>query len=151
MLNSGCTKHPVADRVVAVSGDDARMNAAIAKARATVGTFVTALRAPKKSQSRFSVKIPIPNGNGSEHFWLSDVRYDGSVFSGKIDNDPETVNTVKLGQAVSARAAEISDWMYVDHGKLIGGYTLRALRDRLSPSDRAEFDRSLPFKVDSRT
>ncbi len=124
------------------------MNAAIAKARSTFDTFVTALRAPKKSQSRFSVKIRISNGDGSEHFWLSDVRYDGSVISGKIDNEPETVSTVKLGQAVSARPAEISDWMYVDRGKLVGGYTLRALRDRLSPSDRAEFDRSLPFKIE---
>ena len=38
-----------------------------------------------------------------------------------------------------------SDWMYVDHGKLVGGYTLR---DRLSPSERPEFDRSVPFKVE---
>ena len=39
--------------------------------------------------------------------------------------------------------------MYVDHGKLVGGYTLRVLRDGLSPAERAEFDRSIPFKIDS--
>ena len=70
-----------------------------------------------------------------------------AVFSGKISNDPEKVTTVTVGQAVSARPATISDWMYVDHGKLVGGYTLRVLRDRFS-SDRAEFDRSIPFKVE---
>ena len=147
MLNSGCTKRPVVEQVVAVSADDAGMNAAIAKARATVGTFVTALRAPKKSQSRFAVKVRITDEDAHEHFWLSDVRYDGSEFSGKIANDPETVKTVEFGQAVTARPAEISDWMYVDHGKLVGGYTLRLLRDRLSPSDRAELDRSVPYSV----
>ena len=148
VLSAGCTKVPVAEQVVQVSSDDARMNAAIAKARATVGTFVRALRAPKASQWRFSIKVKISEADAREHFWLSDVRYDGSVFSGKIANDPDVVTTVEFGQAVSARPAEISDWMYVDHGKLVGGYTTRVLRDRLSPSDRAEFDRSVPFKVE---
>jgi uncharacterized protein YegJ (DUF2314 family) len=148
IVSLGCTARPVVDRVISVPSDDPQMNAAIAKARATVDDFVSVLRAPKASQSMFSVKIPISDGDEREHFWLSGVRYDGSEFSGKIDNDPETVKTVKLGQAVSARSAEISDWMYVDHGKLVGGYTLRVLRDRMSPSDRAEFDRSVPFKVE---
>jgi uncharacterized protein YegJ (DUF2314 family) len=148
MLGPGCTSRPVVDRVEQVSSDDARMNAAIAKARATAGTFVRALRAPKASQSGFSIKIRVAEGEAREHFWLSNVRYDGSVFSGEIDNEPETVNTVKMGQAVSARPGEISDWMFVDHGKLVGGYTTRVLRDRLSPHDRAEFDRSVSFKVE---
>jgi hypothetical protein len=99
-LSSGCSKDPVAARVVGVSADDAPMNAAMAK------------------------------------------------FSGKIANDPERVFTVEVDQVVSARAAEISDWMYVDTGKLVGGYTVRVLRDRFSPSDRAEFDRSMPFRVE---
>ncbi len=148
MLGTGCTARAVAERVVPVSADDPVMNAAIAKARATVGAFETALRAPKASQSGFSIKIPVADGDEIEHFWLSNVRFDGSEFSGKIDNEPETVKTVKMGQAVSARPTEISDWMYVDHGKLVGGYTVRVLRDRLSPADRAEFDRSMPFKVE---
>ena len=147
VVGGGCTK-PYGDRVERVSADDAVMNAAIARARATVGTFETALRAPKASQSRFSLKIRIADGDNGEHFWLSDVRFDGAVFSGNIANDPDMVTTVTVGQAVSARPAEISDWMYVDHGKLVGGYTLRVLRDRFSPADRAEFDRTRPFKVE---
>jgi len=133
---------------VPVSADDPIMNAAIAKARATVDIFETALRAPKASQAGFSIKIPIADGDDIEHFWLSKVRFDGSEFSGKIANSPETVHTVKMGQTVSVRAAEISDWMFIDHAKLVGGYTLRVLRDRLSPADRAEFDRSVPFQVE---
>ena len=147
-LNAGCSNRPVADRIAQVASDDAVMNAAIARARATAGTFVRALRAPKPSQSRFSIKVRIADGDEREHFWLSDVRYAGHVFSGKIDNDPEVVATVKLGQAVTVRPGEISDWMYVDHGKLVGGYTLRVLRDRFSQSERAEFDRSVPFTVE---
>jgi uncharacterized protein YegJ (DUF2314 family) len=148
ILAPACARGEVRDRVVKVPADDPTMNAAIAKARATVGTFVTALRSHTASRSRYSVKIRITDGDANEHFWLSDVSYDGSVFRGRIDNDPETVKNVTLGQPVSARATEISDWMYVDHGVLVGGYTLRVLRDAMSPSDRAEFDKSIPFKVE---
>ena len=136
------------DRVVSVPADDPAMNAAIAKARATVETFVTALRSPKPSQSMFSIKIRVSDGDAVEHFWLSAVSFDGAVFRGRIANDAETVKTVTFGEPVSARPAEISDWMYVDHGVLVGGYTLRVLRDMMSPSERAAFDKSIPFKVE---
>ena len=147
LLATECTKETSADPVVPVLSDDPRMNAAIAKARATVGTFEAALRSPKPSQSGFSVKVRITDGDRAEHFWTSGVTYDGSVFHGRIDNDPETVTTVKAGQAVSVRPNHISDWMYVDHGVLVGGFTVRALRDALSPAERAELDKSLPFKI----
>jgi uncharacterized protein YegJ (DUF2314 family) len=69
------------------------------------------------------------------------------VFHARIDNDPEVVKSVKLGQAVTVRPQDISDWMYVDHGVLVGGYTLRVIRDAMTPAERAELDKSLPFKI----
>lgn len=123
------------------------MNAAIAKARSTVGTFEAALRSPKPSQSGFSVKVRITDGDRIEHFWTSHVTYDGASFHARLDNDPEVVTTVKLDQVVSVRPKDASDWMYVDDGVLVGGYTMRALRDALSASDRADFDKSVPFTI----
>jgi uncharacterized protein YegJ (DUF2314 family) len=38
--------------------------------------------------------------------------------------------------------------MFVENGKLVEGYTLRVLRDSMSASERADFDKSVPFKVD---
>jgi uncharacterized protein YegJ (DUF2314 family) len=146
VLTTGATQVPPSG-VVSVPADDARMNAAIAKARSTVRTFEAALRSPKPSQYGFSVKVRIDGGGNAEHFWTSGVTYDGTVFHARIANDPEVVTTVKLGQAVSVHPRDISDWMYVDDGVLVGGYTLRALRDALSPADRAELDKRLPFKV----
>jgi hypothetical protein len=37
--------------------------------------------------------------------------------------------------------------MYIDKGVLVGGYTIRVLRDTMSPTDRADFDKSVPFEV----
>ena len=77
------------------------------------------------------------------------VTFDGESFKGTVNDRPEKVTSVKPGQKLSVKPTEISDWMYVDHNrKLVGGYTLRALRDSLSDAARADFDRSKSFKVE---
>jgi uncharacterized protein YegJ (DUF2314 family) len=52
-----------------------------------------------------------------------------------------------LGQLVSVNPNEISDWLYVDDGKLVG-YTVRAHYIELSPQQKQEFDRAADFKID---
>jgi uncharacterized protein YegJ (DUF2314 family) len=143
-----CNKKQAADKVTYVAADDPKMNAAIDKARATINTFIVVLKNPKAGQTQFSVKMPVTDGKQTEHMWLFPVSYDGKKFHGTINNDPELVKNVKLGQKVSIETSQISDWMYVENGKLVGGYTLRVLREAMPPSERAEFDRSVPFTVD---
>jgi uncharacterized protein YegJ (DUF2314 family) len=83
-----------------------------------------------------------------EHMWVQPVDFANGKFTGELANDPEFVKSVKAGQVVSAPRDEISDWMYVENGKLVGGYTLRVLRETLSSTERAEFDKSLPFRIE---
>jgi uncharacterized protein YegJ (DUF2314 family) len=80
--------------------------------------------------------------------WLTSVTFDGRKFHGTVNNDPEMVSNVKIGDKVSVESSKISDWMFVENGKLVGGYTLRVLRDSLSASERADFDKSVPFTID---
>jgi uncharacterized protein YegJ (DUF2314 family) len=145
---AGCGRTGPVDKVTEVASDDARMNAAIAKARSTVDQFITVVKSPKASQSSVSVKAPFTEAGYTEHMWLSDVSFDGTNFHGTVDNEPEKVKTVKMGQTVSVARDKISDWMYVENGKLFGGETLRALREGLSPNERAEFDKSVPFVIE---
>jgi len=144
----GCGKRPAADPVIPVSADDPQMNAAIEKARTTVPTFINALRAPKKNLTGFSVKMAFIDGKHTEHMWLDAVRYDGKQFHGTVNNDPENVSNVKLGDQASVDASKISDWMYIENRKLVGGYTIRVLRDKLQGKEREEFDKGVPFIVE---
>lgn len=150
VIGAGCaqSKAPADDRVVNVAQDDARMNAAMDKARSTVNTFIAALKSPRSTQTAFSVKMRFNEGKKVEYMWLVPVTYDGKSFHGQVNNTPEKVTNVKLGQEVSLAPSEIADWMYVDNGTLVGGYTTRAVRDSMPPAERADFDKSLPFKVD---
>lgn len=148
-LVSGCAKEKAkSDNVVMVKEDDARMNAAIAKARATVQTFIAALQSPKPDQSGFSIKVGFEDGAQVEHMWLTDVTFDGTRFHGVVNNDPDLVKNVKLGDKTTVDPAKISDWMYLEKDKLLGGETIRAMRDALSPAERVEFDKGIPFKLD---
>jgi uncharacterized protein YegJ (DUF2314 family) len=147
-LAVGCDRDAQQAPAVRVADDDARMAKAIADARASVGQFRTALQNPKPEQTNFAVKYPAKDGDVVEHLWVTPVRSEGGRFVGTVGNDPERVSTVRLGQDVTIAADEISDWMYVDDGALVGGYTLRVLRDAMNTRDRRELDKSLPFRID---
>ena len=134
--------------VTYVEDDDAKMNAAMAKARATVKQFIAVVKSPKPGQTGVALKVPFKDGKHVEHMWVNTVRYDGKNFHGVLNNDPVQVKTVKIGDPVTVAPDKISDWMYVEGGKLVGGETLRALRADMPPGERAEFDRGLPFKIE---
>lgn len=145
----GCGKKPPEDKVINVADNDPAMNAAIQKAKDTVlQQFVPALQAPKAGQVGFAIKYPVGDGKTFEHFWISRVTFDGKKFTGKLDNIPKLVKTVKLGQTMNIAPDEISDWMYLDNGRLVGGFSIRVLRDSLKGKEREDFDKETPFKFD---
>jgi uncharacterized protein YegJ (DUF2314 family) len=106
-----------------------------------------ALKHPAPGQQDFEVKKPFIQNGQIEHIWLSDVQFAGNQFQGRVDNQPRKIQGLKLGQLVSVKPNEISDWLYVDHGKLVGGYTVRVQYNELSPKEKREFDRAADFKI----
>ena len=130
-----------------VSGEDPEMNSAIQQARSSVDTFITSLQNPAQNQTYFSVKAQIVDGVHSEHIWLYDVSFDGKQFQGKIGNNPLNVKNVSLGDDMRLEPSKISDWMIVEDNTLVGGYTIRVIRERLPQEERKIFDQNLPFRV----
>ena len=130
--------------VIDVPNQDEAMNWGMEKARLTIHYFEECLRNPKSSQQYFSVKIKIVDGNKVEHIWLNQPSFDeeGNLF-GIVGNEPIDVRSVKLNQKIGIDKALISDWMIIENGRLIGGYTIRAVRDGLPESQLASFDQSL--------
>ncbi len=148
VVTCGCKSERPYDPVTLVAHDDPAMNAAIDRARATVDEFITALQSPGASQSSFVVKKGFQEGEQVEHMWIGEVTTDGNTFTGYVQNEAQLIGNIRLGQRVVVAKSEISDWMYIDNGKLVGGFTVRALRDRLSQQARDEFDQSIPFRID---
>lgn len=89
-----------------------------------------------------AVKVPIVDGEETEHFWLIDVTFANGSFKGTINNDPGLVKNVKIGQPWTVKKTEISDWMYMRDGKMHGNYTMRPLLKNL-PKEEADQYRAM--------
>ncbi len=128
---------------------DAQMNWAMEKARLTIAHFKENILQPAENQYGHSLKVRIQDQDATEHMWLHDLSLDDDgLFYGIIDSDPVTVTHVKAGTRIGIPHEAISDWLYVQDGRLIGGYTIRVYRESLSEAERVEFDRAFGLQVD---
>ncbi|HEX4084649.1 MAG TPA: DUF2314 domain-containing protein [Chthoniobacteraceae bacterium] len=130
-----------------VQQHNSHMRRAVHEARRTVGYFIKELQHPSTGQYDFEVKKPFRQGDVVEHLWLSGVKFRGNRFDGYVDNVPRKIKGLKLGAHVSVNPNEISDWAFVQDGRLIGGYTIRVLYDELTPGQRAQFSKEADFKI----
>lgn len=117
--------------------DEKEMEAAIEKGRNTFNDFLTRFKTQQDGDQDYSVKVKISDDNGTEHFWLTDINLESEPYSGIISNDPGIVKCVKIGQKYSFTFKDISDWMYMNDGKMYGNYTLRVLVKSM-PKKQAE-------------
>ena len=125
------------DPVTKVEAKDAKVNAAIAQARATLPVFWAKYdeRFPGGSEYRIKAALPTAHG-GVEHIWVDVTSHSRLAARGTLANDPDDLPDLKFGSAITVEPEKVSDWMYMRGGKVYGGYTIRALLDRQSPEDR---------------
>jgi uncharacterized protein YegJ (DUF2314 family) len=143
MLFRSRQHQPQRDGIINVERDDPEMTAAIAKARATLPQFWRVFDHPDHGERNFALKVAIRDGKQTEHFWANDlVRTNGHTM-GTINNDPNLVKNVKLGERIVIPEADISDWTYARDGKMIGNYTLRALFKKMSPDEVEAYKRMM--------
>lgn len=137
----------VEPEVFRIEDKDAQMREAVREARRTVRTFIAALKNPQKGQTDFEVKKPFVKGDEVEHIWLAGVTFSGNRFHGFVDNHPHKITGLKYGDRVTVNPDEISDWVFLDHGKMAGGYTIRVLAQNLTPERRKEFENESKVRI----
>ena len=135
--------------IASVSGEDAEMNAAIQRAQDTLPLFIKALQSPKPTQTSFLIKAKFPYGgsNAAEHLWIRDITYNGKQFEGFLANEPLYVQNMHLGDRIIVKMTDVSDWMIIEDGKLLGGFTIYVLRNRMSESERKQFDSQMEYTI----
>jgi uncharacterized protein YegJ (DUF2314 family) len=130
------------DEIAKVVKDDPDMAAAFRKARDTLPEFLALARAPRPTITHMAVKIGIPAGDdSSEFFWLSPFEPRGGKYTGRINNTPRTVTTVKFGQIVEFAEDEIVDWLYTEGDKMLGNFTACALLKHEPPRSGRGFEK----------
>lgn len=125
-----------------VPNGDPDMAAAITKARANLPTFWKAFEHPGAGEEGFALKVAIQDGDDVEHFWLMNIARDGDKLSGTINNEPGVVRNVRNGGRHAFTAAQISDWLFMRNGKMVGNETMRPLLKRM-PKAQADGYRAM--------
>lgn len=132
--------------IYSVADQDKDMNAAIEKAKQTLSDFNAGLSNPKAES--LALKVQFTNSEGSEHMWVGNIELKDGKYSGILNNEPEYVKEYKSGDKIDIDSSKISDWMYLENGKLYGGYTIRVLRDKMSEEERKQFDEESGMQID---
>ena len=123
--------------IIDVDSANAEMNAAISKARASLPTFWSSYDAPTASETDYSLKVRFPTPrSGEEHIWMAYVkRTADNRYSGRFDNVPRDLPGKQEGDVVTFDDADISDWMFLRNGKIVGGETIRPLLKMMPKAD----------------
>jgi len=144
LIVSGCAFLSAADdRVISVSADDTAMNEAIAAARKSLPLFWSKLEKPGPGEQEFNLKVRIDDEDKTEHFWFSDIQKKDGRLSGVVNNDPRFVKSVTVGQRVRFSEEQISDWLFMQNGKMVGNFTVRPLMRRMSKEQLKELEAKL--------
>lgn len=119
---------------------DPEMESAKAQARATLAYFWERFERPEPDEEGFALKVALPySPRDTEHIWTKNIeRRDGKI-TGVINNRPRDVKTVRLGQRIEIKEEQISDWMFIRRGKMVGNHTVRPVLKRMSPEDAARY------------
>jgi uncharacterized protein YegJ (DUF2314 family) len=135
------------DRIVTVWSEDAAMKAAIRTARDSLPDFVRRLQHPRTWENSFLIKARFERFGQVEHIWVEDLSLVGATFHGVLANEPRLPG-LKFKQPVAVDMAQVSDWMYLSNNRLVGGYTLRELRRREPPEERARNDKLRGYSIE---
>lgn len=136
------------DSIASVQDDDPEMKAATAKARSTLPEFEKLLASPPPAQTYIAIKAAFEHGdNDSEHMWLNQIIVTADGYHGRLENEPQYVRSLEIGQLVFVRRDRVSDWLAIHDGVLVGGYTMRVIRSRLSPEEQRQFDEMTGYRI----
>jgi len=132
-----------------LSGIDLELDAAITQAHDSLNSFVEKIAIPHTDRAIVAVKVRFyPPDSLSQDIWIDGVTYVDGVFHGNMGDDIPSLR-LKFGQKITLDEKDIIDWMIVEDGKLIGGYTIRLAMQRMSPEERERFLKSLDYTIDN--
>lgn len=137
---------PKKDEIVGFREGDAAMNAAIAEARRSLPTFWRLLEADPVVAASGKIKVGFDTPGGPEHMWVREVRREGAVVKGLLDNRPVWLKGFAKGDPVTIDPADISDWSYIREERMYGSYTTRVMLPHLPAEQREAYRKFLSDK-----
>jgi uncharacterized protein YegJ (DUF2314 family) len=125
---------------VAVPRGDPDILKATQSARETLTQFIERVRSPTLGQAYQAVEIKLDVGHRAEYIWVEiDGVQDGRLL-GKLPIAGNSSESDGSNTQASISPDDVHDWMIVDEGRLVGGYTLRVMYAKMDAEQRRNFD-----------
>lgn len=109
--------------VTPLPAGDPRLIGAERNARERFGEFVESFELRNPSDT-FAVKAAFRDDFGLEYLWVRVRHLDDDNLHGTLDNEPNALKSVRLGQPVKVARDLVNDWLVVQNGRVLGGFTL---------------------------
>ena len=144
-----CQRQPVFDTINSLSGEttsvsdqtDGEILRITNEAKAGLFVFFRHLARPEAGDSNFSVKYPFAADEGSgvdtEQVWLTGIYFKDGRYYGKLSGNPVHLSGMKKDDTVTIIADNITDWMYVNNGKIVGGLSIKYLLEQIPEYHRS--------------
>lgn len=140
------TSTPISTPVL--SGTDTELEAATQQARDSLNTFTSTITTPHVDRTFVAVKVRFfPPNELPQDIWVDEVTYTGGAFRGNMGDDIPSLK-LEAGEKITIKDKDILDWMIVEDGKLIGGYTIRLALERMSTEEREQFLETLDYSIE---
>jgi uncharacterized protein YegJ (DUF2314 family) len=130
-------------RIMQVDHADEEILQIAEDARNTLPNFFRHLNRAGIGEKNFCIKYPFETDNGTEQVWISGISFKEGMYHGVLVSSPRQLNGMKRGDTVSFDADSITDWMYVRGDKIIGGYSIKYLLEKIPENQRSEGEQEL--------
>jgi uncharacterized protein YegJ (DUF2314 family) len=143
-----CTPTPIVKPTPTPAQADAELDSAIQQARDSLPTFIETISSPQEDRTLVAVKVRFtPPAESPQDIWVDEVTYSEGVLRGSMGDDIPALH-LEFGESILVNEQDIVDWMIVEDGTLIGGYTIRLAMQRMSAEERERFLQSLDYVIE---
>jgi len=122
-----------------VEQSDKELDRIADNARRSLPTFFRNLTRPEAGANNFFVKYPLSDDDGdAEQVWLGDIRVKDGIYYGRLANTPSLPGGKKKDKLIIFDPDKITDWMYTQDGKIIGGRSIKYLLEKNPETQRTK-------------
>jgi uncharacterized protein YegJ (DUF2314 family) len=133
--------------VIEIEQSDKEIERIADNARRALPIFFRNLTRPEEGANNFYVKYPLTADDGGgepqvrEQVWLGNIRFKDGVYYGSITNTAKHTGSKK--RDITFDPDSITDWMYIQDGKIIGGRSIKYLLEKIPETQRSEEQRRI--------
>jgi uncharacterized protein YegJ (DUF2314 family) len=141
LFSCGRTAHDVSrlpSPEIEIEQNDAEIERIADNARRAFPIFLRNLSRPEKGAGNFFIKYPLTAADGGmEQVWLSSIHFKNGLYYGILANTATRLDNMKKGGVITFEPDAITDWMYIQDGKIMGGRSIKYLLEKIPEEKRS--------------